>query len=152
MSSRQVAFGVLFGFILSRVGATSYDAIAGMFLLQDLHLVGVIGVAIATSALGFVLLRRAGGRARNGAPLALQKKPGQRGLVVGGLLFGVGWALAGTCPGTSLAQIGEGRLAGLFTFAGILLGAWLQQRTPKKARVTERNATSSPPLAASPRA
>jgi len=152
MSSRHIAFGVLFGFILSRVGATSYDAIAGMFLVQDLHLVGVIGIAIATSALGFVLLRRAGGRARSGAALALQQKPVQRGLVVGGLLFGVGWALAGTCPGTSLAQIGEGKLAGAFTFAGILLGAWLQQRTPSKARATERNAASGPPLATSRRA
>jgi uncharacterized membrane protein YedE/YeeE len=137
MSSRHVAFGLVFGFLLSRVGATSYDAIAGMFLLQDLHLVGVIVVAIATTALGFVLLRRAGGRARNGDPLALQQKPVQPGLVVGGLLFGAGWALAGTCPGTALAQLGEGRLAGLFTFAGILLGAWLQQRQPRKARAPE---------------
>jgi uncharacterized membrane protein YedE/YeeE len=132
---------------LTRVGATSYDAIAGMFLLQDLHLVGVIGIAIATSALGFAFLRRSGARARNGAALALQPKPVQRGLVVGGLLFGVGWALTGTCPGTSLAQIGEGRLAGLFTFAGILLGAWLQQRRPSKARVAEVEAASAPPLA-----
>jgi uncharacterized protein len=128
MSSRHVAFGIAFGFILSRAGATSYDAIAGMFLLKDLHLVGVIGVAIAVAALGFAVLRRTGARARDGAALTLTPKPMQRGLVAGGLLFGVGWALAGTCPGTALAQIGEGRLAGLVTFAGILLGAWLQQR------------------------
>ena len=133
MSSRHVAFGIAFGFILSRAGATSYDAIAGMFLLQDLHLVGVIGVAIVTAALGFTLMRRSGARARGGAALALQPKPVQRGLVVGGLLFGVGWALAGTCPGTALAQVGEGRLAGFFTFAGILLGAWLQQRTSSRS-------------------
>ena len=149
MSSRHVAFGLAFGFILSRAGATSYDAIVGMFLLQDLHLVGVIGVAIGTAALGFAVLRRTGARARDGAALALQQKPVQRGLVTGGLLFGVGWALAGTCPGTSLAQIGEGRLAGLFTFAGILLGAWLQQRKPSKARAAEVDASSSPPLATS---
>jgi len=147
MSSRPAIFGVVFGFILSRVGASSYDAIAGMFLLQDLHLVGVIGVAIATSAVGFALMRRAGVRSRSGAPLALQTKPVQPGLVVGGLLFGVGWALTGTCPGTSLAQIGEGRLAGLFTFAGILLGAWLQQRKPSQAASIPPRALVRPPQA-----
>lgn len=49
-----------------------------------------------------------------------------RGLAAGALLFGVGWAVSGTRPGTALAQIGEGRLAGVLTFAGILLGASLQ--------------------------
>jgi uncharacterized membrane protein YedE/YeeE len=132
MSTRHVAFGLAFGFILVRAGATAYDAIAGMFLLQDLHLVGVIGVAIATSALGFVLMRRGRVKARTGEPLALAAKPMQKGLVAGGLLFGAGWAIAGTCPGTALAQIGEGRLAGLFTLAGILIGAWLQQRTARQ--------------------
>jgi uncharacterized membrane protein YedE/YeeE len=128
MSTRHVVFGLVFGFVLVRAGASSYDAIAGMFLLRDLHLVGVIGVAIATAALGFVLLRRARVRARTGEPLALAAKPMQKGLVLGGLLFGVGWAISGTCPGTALAQVGEGRLAGVFTLAGILMGAWLQQR------------------------
>ena len=137
MSARHVVFGSAFGFILSRAGATSYDAIAGMFLLEDLHLFGVIGVAIAVSAIGFELMRRTGVKARRGGAIALSKKPVQPGLVIGGLLFGVGWGLAGTCPGTALAQIGEGRLAGVFTFAGILLGAWLQQRWPAARRTRQ---------------
>jgi uncharacterized membrane protein YedE/YeeE len=126
-AARTTAFGLLFGFILSRAGATSYDAIAGMFRLTDLHLFGVIGVAIAVNVIGFRLLARRG-RARGGEALALVRKPWTPGLVTGGLLFGVGWAVSGTCPGTALAQIGEGRLAGLFTFGGILFGAWLQGR------------------------
>ena len=127
MSTRHVVFGALFGFLLVRAGATSYDAIAGMFRLEDLHLVGVIVLAIATSAIGFALLRRRG-VARGGAKLALETKPVKAGLVPGALLFGVGWALTGACPGTAIAQLGEGRLAGAITLAGIVLGAWLEQR------------------------
>ena len=115
MRPRHLIFGAVFGFILVRVGATDYDAIRDMFLLRDLHLAVVIAVAVAINAAGFALLRRARARSLEGQPLALQPKPMQRGLVTGGLLFGVGWAIAGTCPGTALAQIGHGQLAGLAT-------------------------------------
>jgi uncharacterized membrane protein YedE/YeeE len=128
MNSRSIGFGLVFGFLLSRVGATDYDAISGMFALTDLHLMGVIGLAIAVAALGFALFRRFRLTAHGGAPLALAKKPYTPGVIWGGLLFGVGWAVAGTCPGTALAQIGEGRLAGVVTYAGIVLGAYAQNR------------------------
>lgn len=142
MKSRYIAFGVLFGFVLSRAGATSYDAIVGMFRLTDVHLFGVIGVAVAVSALGFQLFRRGLWRTRSREPAALAPKPMSPGLVWGGLLFGVGWAIAGTCPGTALAQIGEGHLAGIFTFAGILLGARLQG--PLGALARRRSRTHAP--------
>lgn len=122
--SRYVLFGAAFGFILSRAGATRPEAIAGMFLLTDLHLMGVIGVAVVVAGAGFRLLRRS----RTGEPLAITPKPMVPGLVLGSALFGVGWALAGVCPGTALAQIGEGQLAGAVTVLGILGGAWLQGR------------------------
>ena len=140
MSTRHLGFGLAFGFVLQRAGASSYDAIAGMFLGRDLHLVGVIGVAIATTALGFFLLRRGHVRARDGAPLALQPKPMQKGLVAGGLLFGAGWAIAGACPGTALVQLGEGQLAATATVAGILAGAWFQQRTARARALPARPA------------
>jgi uncharacterized membrane protein YedE/YeeE len=124
--------GAVFGFILSRVGATDFDAIAGMFLLTDLHLMGVIGLAAIVAGIG---LRR--------APIPV--KPRKPGNAVGGLLFGAGWALTGTCPGTALAQLGEGRLTVLFTLTGILLGTALYRRVGGSVeswltpRVTERS-------------
>jgi uncharacterized membrane protein YedE/YeeE len=146
MNSRSIGLGLLFGFLLSRVGATSYDAISGMFALTDLHLVGVIGLAIAVAAIGFGLFRRFGIRARGGAPLALAKKPYGPGVIWGGLLFGAGWAIAGTCPGTALAQIGEGRLAGIVTFIGIVLGAYAQNRVAVAgARARPRASGGVPP-------
>jgi uncharacterized protein len=125
MQDKYLGFGALFGFLLSRAGATNYDAISGMFRLTDLHLLGVIGAAVAINAVVFRAIGRFHVRARNGEPITLSKKPLTRGLVVGALLFGAGWAIAGTCPGTALAQIGEGQLAGVVTLAGIVLGAWL---------------------------
>lgn len=145
MNSKSIGFGLLFGFLLSRVGATEYDAISGMFALTDVHLVGVIGLAIAVAAAGFALFRRFRVRALGGAPLVLAPKPYVPGVIWGGLLFGVGWALAGTCPGTALAQIGEGRLAGVVTFVGIVLGAYVQQRLAEGAK--ERVRRSAPAAA-----
>jgi uncharacterized membrane protein YedE/YeeE len=138
MQYKHLAFGALFGFILSRAGATDYDAISGMFRLSDLHLFGVIGIAIAVNAVGFAFLRKRPSRALNGEPIALGNKPMTRGLFAGALLFGVGWALSGTCPGTALAQVGEGRLAGWVTFAGILLGALIEQRQNERRLSRER--------------
>jgi hypothetical protein len=118
-------FGVLFGFALSRARASDYDTIAGMFRLTDLHLFGVIGVAIGTSALGLWLIRRGGNRTLGGAPVEMGRKPSQPGAFTGGLLLGAGWALSGACPGTSLVQVGEGKLLALFTVAGITVGTYV---------------------------
>lgn len=125
MRFASLLLGTLFGFILSRARATDYDAIAGMFRLQDLHLMGVIGVAIGVNALGLWLLRRSGVRALSGDAIEMKPKPMKKGMFAAGLIFGVGWALSGACPGTALAQIGEGKMYGIFTVAGILAGTWL---------------------------
>ncbi len=117
-------FGGLFGFVLSRGRVTDYDTIAGMFRLADLHLFGVIGSAIATAALGLWLLRRAGNRTVSGGAVDLGRKPWSLGALWGGLVLGTGWALSGACPGTSLVQIGEGKLVAIFTVTGILVGTY----------------------------
>ena len=117
--------GVLFGFVLSRARVTDYDTIAGMFRLTDLHLFGVMGGAIAVSALGLALLRRAGGRTLTGEPWGLRPKPWQTGAIWGGLLLGAGWGVTGACPGTALAQVGEGKLVALVTVVGVLAGTYL---------------------------
>jgi uncharacterized membrane protein YedE/YeeE len=120
---RFLLFGTLFGFVLSRAGATHYDAISGMFLLEYFHLAGVIGVAVLTATPVLYLMRRLGVACPDGCRYKLEQKPSKRGLVVGSVLFGAGWALTGTCPGTGLAQLGEGKLMAIVTVTGILLGA-----------------------------
>lgn len=125
-------FGGLFGFVLSRGRVTDYDTIAAMFQFDEFHLFGVIGSAIATAAVGLWALRRAGNRTVAGHAIELRRKPWSPGAVWGGLLLGAGWALSGACPGTSLVQIGEGKLVAFFTVAGVLGGTyvygWLRSR------------------------
>lgn len=117
--------GAVFGFILSRAGATTHEFYAGLFLLQDPQLALVIGTAVVVGLPGVWLLERRGGRTVSGGPIGFERKPMKPGLVLGSLLFGAGWGLAGACPGTALAMLGEGRMAAAFTILGAVLGTWL---------------------------
>lgn len=125
MTTRFLLFGAVFGFVLSRVGATRFDTVAEMFLLEDLHLMGVIGVAVALAAPALMWLRRRGIAGPAECEITLKPKPRKSGNLAGGLLFGAGWAITGTCPGTVLSQVGEGQLIALFTLTGILAGTAL---------------------------
>ncbi len=119
-------FGAIFGFVLSRAGATTYDYYAGLFLFSDLQLLWVIAAGAATGAVGIAVMKTRKARALlTGETISFVGKPFQRQLIPGSLLLGLGWGLAGACPGTVLAMLGEGKLNALFTIAGILLGTWL---------------------------
>lgn len=95
MNTMFLIFGALFGFILSRARATDYDTIISMFRFTDLHIAGVIGVAIAVAALGLYLLRESQARALVGRPIEVHPRPTHRWMLVAGLVFGTGWALTG---------------------------------------------------------
>jgi len=121
-----LALGALFGFLLSRAGATEPELIARLFLFENLHLLWVIVSAVAVGAVGVALMRRASLRAvASGSPIRFEGKPYVRTLVLGSLLFGTGWGLTGGCPGTVLAMLGEGKLYVLPIIAGLLAGTWL---------------------------
>lgn len=118
--------GIVFGFILSRAGATTYDFYAELFLFRDFQLLWVIAVAASIGAVGVALLKVTGARVLlGGAALSYRGKPYTRSLVPGSLLFGLGWGVAGACPGTVLVMLGEGKLGALFTIAGITAGTYL---------------------------
>lgn len=124
MTLLYIALGTVFGFALSRSGAADYDYIQAMFLFENLQLYGIIGTAVVLTAPGLWLIQRRG-RTLGGAPIAVDLKGLNRGTVVGGLLFGVGWSIAGMCPGPILVNIGEGKLYALAALAGALTGAGL---------------------------
>ena len=119
-----VGLGVVFGLVLSRSGAADYGFVQGMFLLENFQLYGIIGVAVCVTAPGLWLLQRHG-KAANGAPIQMTAKPFHRGAVLGGALFGVGWAITGMCPGPIFVNLGEGKLYALPALAGALVGAWM---------------------------
>ncbi len=115
--------GALFGLILSRSGGADFGYIRAMFLFEDLQLYGILAVAVGVALPGMWLLKRYG-RSVSGAPLNYAKKPSHRGNVIGGMLFGAGWAMTGMCPGPIFVNIGEGKLYALGALAGAVCGAY----------------------------
>ncbi len=124
MTLLYVGLGTVFGFILSRSGAADYDQIQSMFLFRSFQLYGILGTAVVLTAAGLWAIKRRG-RTALGQPVKIELKPLHRGTVVGGALFGIGWSMAGMCPGPILVNIGEGKIYALAAFAGALTGAAL---------------------------
>ena len=110
--------GILFGFLLQKGGVTNYDVIIGQLLLVDFTVVKIMLSAVITGMLGIHFLKSVG-------LVQLHPKPGSFGTsVVGGLLFGVGFAVLGYCPGTVAGAVGQGYLDALCGgVVGILVGA-----------------------------
>jgi len=117
--------GIFFGFVLSRSGASDYNYIYYMFTGENLKLALLMGTAIVVGAIGMMVLKALGNKDIQGGEIAINRKPLNKNTVIGGILFGVGWAVSGACPGTVLVQIGEGKVLGLFTFLGMLFGTYL---------------------------
>lgn len=113
--------GLIFGFALSRSGAADYNFIQGMFLFEEFQLYGIIGTAVVLTAPAIWMVKRYG-RTITGASLVIKNKPRHRGNVVGGLLFGIGWSIAGMCPGPIFVNIGEGKIYAFAALAGALVG------------------------------
>lgn len=116
-----IILGILFGFALQRVGANNPQNIINMLRLKDLHLMKAIFFAIGfSSTLLFLLM--AFGIIDSGH---LSVKSSYFGVIVGGSLLGLGFAIAGYCPGTSITALADGRKDALFFIGGGLLGALL---------------------------
>ncbi len=115
--------GLSFGFIMSKAGATTYDYHAKMFLLIDFQLIIVIITSVMVSMIGVLLLKKYKVRAiATGEEVDFVKKPYQKGLITGAFLFGTGWGMTASCPGTIPAMIGEGKIAGVFAIIGVIIG------------------------------
>lgn len=115
-------WGALFGFILSRSGATSFSRLHAMFTLREFHMFGIIGSAIPLVMIGFAVIRRMKKARTLPAATRLPVRRWTPGTLPGAVLFGLGWGLSGTCPGPAIIQVGEGNLLALVTVGGILLG------------------------------
>lgn len=125
--------GTVFGFLLSRAGATTFDFYAELFLFTNLQLLWVIATAGLVGIVGVALFKRAKLRAiADHEPLSFQGKPMRKTLVLGALLFGIGWGVSGACPGTAPAMLGEGKMLAGFTLVGILFGTYVYGRMHAK--------------------
>jgi len=110
-------FGIIFGFLLQKGGVTRYDVIMGQLLLEDFTVIKVILSAVVVGMLGVYYMKGLG-------LVSLHTKPGSLGSSIpGGLLFGIGFALLGYCPGTIAGAVGQGSLDALLGgIPGIIIG------------------------------
>ena len=117
--------GVAFGIVMSKSQAISWYRIFEMFKFQAFHMYGIIGSAVAVGLLIMFLFRRGYIKNSNGEKIVVPpKKTGKYRNILGGIIFGFGWALAGACPGPMYTLVGFGSLTILIVLFGAVLGAF----------------------------
>ena len=117
--------GIYFGIVLTKAQVTSWIRIQEMFHFQSFHMYGVIGSAIITGAIGVQLLTHRNRQSISKQPITIRKVDFQKGQIVGGLIFGIGWALTGACPGPIFAIIGSGYSVFIVILVSALAGTWV---------------------------
>jgi uncharacterized membrane protein YedE/YeeE len=123
---KYIIVGFIFGIVLTKSEAVSWYRIYEMFQFQSFHMYGIIGVAVVTGAIGIQLIKRLKVKDIQGNPIKIaDKESGSARYWVGGLFFGLGWALVGACPGPIFILLGAGILPVVFILIGALLGTFL---------------------------
>lgn len=117
--------GILFGIILVKSEVISWFRIQEMFRLQSFHMYGVIGSAVVVGAVSVLLIKKFNIRSLHGEPIVFISKKINKGQILGGLLFGFGWAITGACPGPLFAQIGAGSTVVIVTLLSAIAGTWV---------------------------
>lgn len=117
--------GLLFGIVLVKSEVVSWFRIQEMFRLQAFHMYGVIGSAIFVAMISILLIKHFQIKTINQESVVIQDKKFHWGNVYGGLIFGLGWAITGACPGPLFAQIGSGFLVIIATLISAIAGTWV---------------------------
>ncbi len=111
--------GFLFGFALQKAQVIRFEKQVGAFLFKDMSLYKFILSAIAVAVMGIALLHQFGLISYHVKPVHLAAQ------IIGGLIFGAGWAIAGYCPSTAISSLAEGRIAVIWPISGMLAGVFL---------------------------
>ena len=120
-----LAIGVYFGIVLLKSEVASWFRIQEMFRFEALHMYGIIGIGVGMGALSVWLVQSRRLRALGGEPIELRSKPAEyRAQLLGGIVFGCGWALTGACPGPLYALVGAGYLPMLVVLLSAVAGTY----------------------------
>jgi uncharacterized membrane protein YedE/YeeE len=120
---QAATFGLIFGFLLQKGGVAKYEVLLGVLLLEDFTVIKVMGSAIVVGMIGVLTLHRLG-------RVKLHVKPTRYGAnIIGGLIFGIGFGLAGYCPGTGAAALGQGNYDAIAVIVGMMAGSYLFAET-----------------------
>lgn len=126
--------GVYFGIVLTKSEVVRWQRVHDMFLFKEPFMYLIIGTGILVGGLSMLLIQRFQAKSIQGATIKYKPKPFHPGVIVGGMIFGAGWAITGACPGPIYAQIGGGAWMSWITFAGAMAGmylyAWVKPKLP----------------------
>ncbi|MBK9338158.1 MAG: YeeE/YedE family protein [Lewinellaceae bacterium] len=117
--------GIFFGITFVKAEIISWFRIQEMFRLESFHMYGVIGTGVVVGAISVFLIKKFKARTIDGEPITFTDKTFNKGQIIGGLIFGLGWAMTGACPGPLFAQIGTGALAVTVTLLSAIAGTWV---------------------------
>ncbi|WP_179008637.1 DUF6691 family protein [Winogradskyella forsetii] len=117
--------GILFGIVLVKSEAVSWYRIFEMFKFQSFHMYGIIGTAVGTGIILLLIAKFKNVKTIEGSFLRVPLKDrGFTRYIIGGTIFGLGWALSGACPGPMYILIGTGAFSVLILIAAALLGTY----------------------------
>jgi uncharacterized membrane protein YedE/YeeE len=117
--------GVIFGIVFIKAEIISWFRIQEMFRLQSFHMYGVIGTAVVVGAISVFLIKKLKVKTIHGEEITFTDKKFNNGQIIGGLIFGLGWALTGACPGPLFAQVGSGAIVILVVILSATAGTWV---------------------------
>lgn len=121
---KYAAVGIIFGLIFIKAEIISWFRIQEMFRFQSFHMFGIIGSAVVVGLISVFLIRKFNIKTIYGEEVEIHPKTFNKGNVYGGLMFGIGWAITGACPGPLFAQIGSGSTVVIITLLSAILGTW----------------------------
>ncbi|MBI5915146.1 MAG: YeeE/YedE family protein [Bacteroidetes bacterium] len=122
---KYLVAGALFGIVLVKSEVISWFRIQEMFRLQSFHMYGVIGMAVVVGIISIFLIKKLKVKTLAGEEINFQDKKFTKGQVYGGLIFGIGWAITGACPGPLFAQLGSGMTVIAVTILSAIAGTWV---------------------------
>jgi len=125
--------GIVFGIVMVKSEALSWYRIQEMFRFRSFHMYGIIGTAVITGIIGVALIKKFKLRAIDGNPIVfIPKEKAVKRYLFGGTIFGLGWALSGSCPGPMVVNIGYGFLSFIVVFMFAVIGTYLYGVLQKK--------------------
>ena len=122
---KYLVIGAFFGIIFVKAEIISWYRIQEMFRFQSFHMYGIIGSAVVVGATSVWLIKQFNIKTIYGESIVFHPKTFNKGQILGGLLFGFGWALTGACPGPLFAQIGTGITVIVVTLLSAVAGTWM---------------------------
>ncbi|MBT8315096.1 MAG: YeeE/YedE family protein [Maribacter sp.] len=123
---KYLLVGMFFGIVLVKSEAVSWYRIYEMFKFQSFHMYGIIGSAVLLGVIAVALIKLLGLRSIEGQKINI--RPKEKGFIrylLGGSIFGLGWALAGACPGPMYILVGTGVFSMLIVIIAAILGTFV---------------------------